>query len=169
MPDKRILGRLLRLRELEEELNRMSLEAAARARELVSREMVAVTQWQTRGRDGFRHGVWDADEVERMGAMVDMEQAQTQRKGIDQKLEDAELEVARQHQEYLLRRTSRLQVETLVEDAHQLEEAEAGRRAQQMLDDWYGRKARQEDVQLVRQAREEGNSVIGGKLKSIVS
>jgi hypothetical protein len=59
-------------------------------------------------------------------------------------LKEAERELERQREEFLRRRVDRRQVETLVTEARLGAEQEAGRRAQQMLDDWYGRRRRKE-------------------------
>jgi ribulose kinase len=69
-----------------------------------------------------------------------MEQARRLGQRIAPRLEAAEDEMLRQREKFLVSRTGKRQVETLVEQQRQDEHQLAMRRAQQMLDDWFGRR-----------------------------
>jgi flagellar export protein FliJ len=144
MAVRRVLTRLLRLRELEEEQSRIELEAAVGDRNRIQQDMAAAADRQMQGRRSFAAGIAGKDALGRTGAVMEMEQARQQRLRILPRLETMEAEVARQREEFLLRRTGRRQVETLVENEKGMAAIEAGRRAQQMLDDWYGRRKQKE-------------------------
>lgn len=141
MANRRVLSRLLRLRELEEEMSRMELESAVGDRNRVAGEFAAAVNRQALGRQGFLVSIGDPDTAGRTGAVISMEQARKLSARIAPMLEAADREVVRRREEFLSRRTGRQQVETLVEGEQQALKEEAGRRAQQMLDDWYGRRS----------------------------
>ena len=75
---------------------------------------------------------------------MELERAREQQVKIRTRFDASEAEVARQREEFLLRRTERRQVETLVDDQQAMDVIETARRAQQMLDDWYGRRGTKE-------------------------
>ncbi len=142
MSTTRALKRLARIRELEEEQSRLQLEAAARSREEVAEDLLATHQELRGGRQDLMRGVERSDGCERQTGLVRMELAEQRAKVLRPRLEQMNQELARQREEYLARRTARLQVETLLSEAEQRRLQEAERRAQQVLDDWYGRKRR---------------------------
>ena len=144
MAEKRVLARLLKLRVLEEELSRAELEAAVAARNRIEMEMSAAEGRRVRGRRTFADALGDVDTAERTGGVMEMEQAKLLRLRIQPRLKAADTEAVRQREEFLARRTSRRQVETLIDNQRQQAGIEAGRRAQQMLDDWYGRRVKPE-------------------------
>lgn len=142
MSASKTLRRLARIRELEEEQSRLVLEAAARSREEVASELLAAHQERRDGRVDLVRGVERSDGRVRQTGLVRMEMAARQTEVLRPQLERMDQELARQRDEYLARRTARRQVETLLAEAERLARQEADRRAQQMLDDWYGRKRR---------------------------
>jgi flagellar export protein FliJ len=140
MTVKRVLSRLLRLRELEEEQSRLELEAAVGNRNRVAQELTVVVHRQIQGRMDFVNGISEKDTAGRTGAVIEMEQARRQRLRIEPRLESADAVVMRQREQFMARRIGRRQVETLVDQERLAAREQAGRRAQQMLDDWYGRR-----------------------------
>jgi flagellar export protein FliJ len=140
MAVRRVLTRLLRLRELEEEQSRIRLESAVGDRDRVQEGLARAAEYLTLGRQSFTTAIVNRDALGRTGAVLETEQARQQRLRILPRLQAAEAEVTRQREEYLLRRTGRRQVETLVENEKEMATVEAARRAQQILDDWYGRR-----------------------------
>jgi flagellar biosynthesis chaperone FliJ len=140
MPGKRVLQRLLRIRELREEQSRVELEAAVGQRNRVGEEFMEAKSRETQGRSAFVAGISEDDRIGRAAGMIEMEQARKERPRIATRLEAANAEVERQRDEFLAHRTARRQVETLVSAKQATLRAEAARRAQQTLDDWYGRR-----------------------------
>jgi flagellar export protein FliJ len=141
MANRRVLSRLLRLRELEEEMSRMELESAVGDRNRVAGELAAAVNRQALGRQSFLVSIGDSDTAGRTGSVISMEQARKLSTRIAPRLEAADREVVRRREEFLSRRTGRQQVETLVEREQRTLKEEAARRAQQILDDWYGRRS----------------------------
>jgi flagellar export protein FliJ len=140
MPGKRVLQRLLRIRELQEEQSRVELEAAVGHRNRVADELVETKSRQAQGRSAFVAGISDRDRTGRAAGMIEMEQARKEQPRIATRLEAANAKVERQRNEFLEHRTARRQVETLVSAEQAALREEAARRAQQTLDDWYGRR-----------------------------
>ena len=140
MAVKPMLERLLRLRELEEEQSRLELERASTVHARVEQQRNSVARRQAVMRRAFVAGIEAGNNLGRSGAVIEMERAREQTAQIELRLAAAERELRRQREEFLVRRTSRRQVETLVDEAKAELELMASRRAQQMLDDWYGRR-----------------------------
>ena len=137
---KRTLNRLLRLRELEEELSRLQLEIAVVERSRREQEVALAASSQAQGRRSFAAGIGEQNQLIRTAGLLESEEARKRLLRLQPYLETADLEVTRQQAEFLSRRTGRRQVETLLENEMTQAEVETGRRAQQMLDDWYGRR-----------------------------
>ena len=136
------LTRLLRLRKLEEEQQRVVLElAVAESNRLQQYRELAIEQL-SRGKQEFIKAIEQDASASRETALVEVEHAAEQRDGIEARLITTNSAVIHQRAEYLERRTVRQQVEQLLEAASKAREIEAGRRAQQMLDDWYGQRIR---------------------------
>lgn len=150
---RRVLQRLLRLRELEEEQSRLALEAAISDRDRQAQELAAVMSRHAHGRTTFVAGIPERDTAGRTGGIFEMEQASRQRPRIEARLEAADAEVVRQREALLAYRTARRQVETLVSEERAAVLEEAGRRAQQVLDDWYGRRSPNQGSPALREAR----------------
>jgi hypothetical protein len=137
---KRTLNRLLRLRELEEELSRLQLEIAVAERSRRKQEVALAASSQAQGRRSFAAGIGEQNQLIRTAGLLESEEARKRLLRLQPYLETADLEVTRQQAEFLSCRTGRRQVETLLENEMTQAEVETGRRAQQMLDDWYGRR-----------------------------
>jgi flagellar export protein FliJ len=159
---KRVLDRLLRLRELEEELSRVDLEVAVGERNRIERELAVVVELQAQDRANFAASIGKRDTSGRTGAAMAMEQARKQRTRITPRLEAAQREVLRRQEEMLVRRTSRQQVKTLVEREQLALREVTGRRVQQMLDDWYGRRFSSQGESLRSHANAEPDPADGG-------
>jgi len=140
MTGRKVLDRLLRLREMEEEQSRHELEAAVGDRNRVAAELKNAIDRQAMGRRSLVSGIEERDCFGRTSAVIEMERARRMRMRVEPRLEAAEVEVKRQREEFLLRRAAREQVETLVDQERAATLEKTGRRAQQMLDDWYGRR-----------------------------
>jgi hypothetical protein len=64
--------------------------------------------------------------------------ADRHREALAPRITDAELDVVELRQEFLAHRVERRQAETLIEETESRDAADAGRRGQQSLDDWFG-------------------------------
>jgi flagellar export protein FliJ len=140
MAKRRVLERLWRLRELEEEQSRLALEARVQDRDRIAQRLESATQGVVQSRRVFADRLGDPDTATRTGALAELGQARRRQAAIRPQFELAEIEVERGREEFLARRTGRRQLETLLERGQQAAREETARRAQQMLDDWYGRR-----------------------------
>ncbi len=140
MVPKKVLKRLLRLRELEEEQGRRELELAVLEENRVQQQMLFAGQRLAMGRHHFVEGIARGNGADRAGGVIEVEFSRRQQLLIKPRLEAVEQELARQREHFMTRRAERRQVETLVRDRDKVAAIETGRRAQQMLDDWYGRR-----------------------------
>lgn len=140
------LRRLTRIRELEEDQSRLVLEAAARSREQAAAELLAAHQECLNGRADLVHGVEHDDPRDRQTGLIRMQVATRQAEFLRPQLQQLDEQLAVQREEYQARRIARRQVETLLTEAELRVRQETDRRAQQMLDDWFGRKRRTADT-----------------------
>jgi len=140
MANRRVLERLWRLRGLEEEQSRMALEACVAERNRAEETLADAGRSVARSRGEFVARLGDANTAARAGALLELERNRRYREALRPRLASAEAEVLAGREEFLLRRTGRRQVETLLEQEQQQKAQETARRAQQMLDDWYGRR-----------------------------
>jgi flagellar export protein FliJ len=140
MAKRNVLERLWRLRELEEEQSRLELGARVAERNRIAQNLAEVSANAATSRGEFVVRMGDPDTAARTGALVELEQARRRQTVIRPRLDHAETEVELRRGEFLTRRTGRRQVETLLDREREAARAETARRAQQMLDDWYGRR-----------------------------
>ena len=139
MPKKDTLNRLLRLRELKEDQSRMALESAAAVRDQMQGQLQQTLCDQAQGRLDFIAGVMAADLPVRIAGLLELESATARQNVVRPRLDAAERVMREKREEFLMHRTERLQLDSVVDQAKQLQQAATARRAQQMLDDWYGR------------------------------
>jgi len=140
MAKRNVLERLWRLRELEEEQSRLELEAQVGERNHIAQQLAEAIAGAARSRGEFVARLGDSDTAGRTGALVELEQGRRRQTAIRPQLDNAEAAVELRREEFLARRTTRRQVETLLDREREAARVEAARRAQQMLDDWYGRR-----------------------------
>jgi len=140
MAKRNVLERLWRLRELEEEQSRLELEARVTERNRIAQYLAEVFAEAALSRGEFLARLADPDTAARTGALVELELARRGQAAIRPRLDEAEAGVELRRDEFLTRRTGRRQVETLLDREREAARAETARSAQQMLDDWYGRR-----------------------------
>lgn len=137
---RRGLQRLLRVRKLEEQQSRAELESVVGNRDEIGREIA-----EAKGRQSaeWHRLISAADEEDRSGravATIAMEMARMQQMRAEPRLKEMEAEVARTREELLTRRVRRRQVEAVLEEELRETQKTSERKAQQTLDDWYGRR-----------------------------
>jgi hypothetical protein len=138
MAVSRALRRLLRIRELEEEQNRLALESALGE---LNRLEYALEATIERGRQGRRLVLASAQSgqvMDRIAGFEETRSAGSHEKALAPRIHSKQMEVATRRQEFLLKRIERRQAETLIEESEAQDALEADRRGQQSLDDWYG-------------------------------
>lgn len=137
MGSQRQFQRIVRIRQLEEDESRRKLDLAIAA---LAQAEFALRMAQQRGRAGRSLVVSSAcsgEFVDRIAGMEESRSAQRVALALASRIRAAEDAVASLRQEYLNKRTSRLQAETLAETERAREAATTLRRGQQALDDWY--------------------------------
>ncbi len=161
MAPKKILQRLLRLRAIEEEQSRLELEAAMREQSRAQQQVALAGQELARGQAHFVEGIAIDHGATRAGGLMETEQARLRQTALKPRLAAAAEEAEQKRAMFMMNWTRRRQVETLVRESEQAAAHETGKRAQQMLDDWYGRRARRDTA-----AREAMVSARLGPLKT---
>lgn len=135
-----VLQRLFRLRKLEEETQRVTVELAVLIRNQMEAEAKAEQEYEREGKEELHQRMGDADTVARFAAAAEMENAGKRRQFVQRKLDAANATVQRLRAQLLSRRMARQQVESLVEREIVRVHKQELRRAQQSLDDWFNRR-----------------------------
>jgi flagellar biosynthesis chaperone FliJ len=130
------------LRQLEEEQSRLELDAAVGLRNQAKDRVSDALRLQSQSRNAFATAVRDEDPAGRARATLELGETLDLRLRAEERAVHADAEVEKRRDEFLLKRMGRQQVESLVEKQAAQAREEYSRRAQQMLDDWYGRKPR---------------------------
>lgn len=129
------LLRLLRVRVIEEEQRRLSLESALSQLHALEDALVAA---QLRKRQGEVFLARDSNSIEitdRTAALVEIDAARRRAAALHPRIAAAQEVANRERQEFLAKRLERRQVETLIEEARAQESVESGRRSQQFSDE----------------------------------
>jgi len=140
MAVSRVLRRLMRVRELEEEQRRLALENANGD---LNRLHETINAAQERGRQGRRRmgeAIGGGDLEGRLANMEEMRTSERFSQVLTPRIELQEAVVSERREEFLEKRLERRQAETLIEESAAREALEEGRRAQMGMDDWYSNK-----------------------------
>ncbi len=134
------LRRLLRIRNLEEEHGRLALESALGELRNLENALAAAVERARRGRRLVGVSALSGELPDRLAGLEETRAAGRHAAALAPKIADAELDVVALRREFLLKRVERRQAETLIRETEEQDAAEAGRRGQQALDDWFGNK-----------------------------
>jgi flagellar biosynthesis chaperone FliJ len=137
MPVSGALRRLLRLRELEEEQQRLALESALADLHALEQALKLARARQRKGRERIVRSAASGP-ADRIAACVESESAARHAAALAPRIAAAERETVRLRQLYLDKRVERRQAETIVRETEAGDALQSSRRAQQSLDDWYG-------------------------------
>ncbi len=148
MAVSRALRRLLRIRELEEEQNRLALESASGELNRLERTLAAAFERERLGRRLVESGTRGNQLMDRIAGLEEARSATRHAIALGPKIDAKQEEVAERRQEFLIKRVERRQAETLIEETEAREAIEADRRGQQALDDWYSSKQYREGINL---------------------
>lgn len=137
MPVSPGLKRLLRIRELEEELSQSALENAASEREHFQRNLGLAIDRKRAARSLWSKSV-SADEREsRQAGLEEIGIAGRLAAFASTQLAEAERQLSERRESYLAKRTRRRQAQTLIEETESEDVRTAIRRDQQELDEWF--------------------------------
>ena len=149
MAVSRVLRRLLRVLDIEEEQRRMALESGLGELQRLEDALRATGERGRRGRllvtssaakkelkDGLHEGLHEGL-IDRLAGLEETRAAMRCATALKPRIAEAERDVEELREEFLAQRVERRQAETLVEAAEARDAEEATRRGQQNLDDWY--------------------------------
>ncbi len=145
MAVSRALRRLLRVRDLEEEQSRIALESA-----IGDLRRLEHAQEDTVARDRLGRRLVDTSAssgelTDRLAGLEEQHAAHRFRMALAPRVRDAKQDMDSLREDYLATRVERRQAETLIKEAEARDALEAGRRAQQALDDWFRNRRRREE------------------------
>jgi len=137
MAVSRVMRRLMQVRVLEEELREAVLESAVGDLRRMELALVAAKERERSGRQQVTASAKTGELVDRIAGLEETRAALRHGAALKPRIAEAVLEVARRRQEFLAKRIERRQVETLIQKTEAEDAVDAGRRAQQELDDWF--------------------------------
>ena len=152
----RALRRLLHIRGLEEEQSRLALESALGEMNRIKLALAETGEKDRRGRRLVESSVRTGQLLDRLSGLEEGRAAGRQAAALEPQVEAMENQVAEERQAFLAKRVERRQAETLLCETEARDAAEAGRRSQQSLDEWYRS----------RLHRDEGESSTGASVET---
>jgi hypothetical protein len=137
MAASRALGRLLRIRDLEEEQCRLALESALGELNRLEDALKTTVERERRGRRLVDASARTGELPDRLAGIEESHAADRLFAVLEPRIAAKKEDVVARRQEYLSKRIERRQAETLIAESNALEAAEEDRRGQQALDNWY--------------------------------
>lgn len=131
------LKRLLRIRDLEQEQHRRTLQSALGELRLLEEAFDRAAARERDGRTSFAVNLREPEPLERHSALVETIIGSRHTHALEPRIARAEAEAARRRQEFLYKRMERRQAETLIHSTEAEEAIESARQSQQTLDDWF--------------------------------
>jgi hypothetical protein len=149
------LVRLLRVRAIEEEQQRLILEAAFSQLHALEAALAAARLRMRQGQALLAQDRASIEIIDRTAALVEIDAARRRAAALRPRIAAAQESANRARQEYLAKRIERRQVQTLIEEARARDAAESLRRTQQLADENFAtrRRSRQRET-----AKREGRS-----------
>jgi hypothetical protein len=148
MAVSRALRRLLRIRELEEEQNRLVLESALGELNRLERALTATFEREREGRKLVEAGARDNQYMDRLAGLEETRSAGRHAIALGPRIDAQQAEAEARRLEFFAKRVERRQAETLIEETEAQEAIEAGRRGQQSIDDWFSSRQFREDAKV---------------------
>lgn len=140
MPVSRAIRRLLDVLEIEESEYRTAMELARAELERLRKVLQIGKERERRGRSLIFNSATSGDVADRIAGIEEVQAARRIAATVIAQIGAAETNLNARRQEFLRKRIERRQTETLIEEAEARDDAEAGRRTQRNLDDWYLRR-----------------------------
>jgi len=145
MASPRLMERVLRIRRIEEDQSRRLLDLALAELAQLERALSEAKQRKRVGRELIRASAMSGEMMDRVAGLEESRSAGRRALSLISCIRAAAERVALLRQDYLSKRTSRLQAETLAEAEAAREAAMSQRHEQQSLDDWYLNRMRSEN------------------------
>jgi len=145
MASQHLFERILRIREVEEEQSRRILEVGLAELAQLELALRTMQQRERAGRSLVNASAGSGEIADRIAGMEESRSASRWVVTLALRLRSQEAAVASLRQDYLEKRTRRLQAETLAETERAREAATNLRRSQRALDDWYLNRRQSDD------------------------
>jgi flagellar biosynthesis chaperone FliJ len=166
------LRRLLHIRTLEEEQRRIALESALSDLHRLENALRVARASERGGRQRVALSSRSGDTTDRIAGIVECETARRSARFIEARIPQAMLRANAARDEYLAKRVERRQVETVIQETQNAQDAEAARRNQQIVDEWFSARrharsaTRQTDKKREMENRKETVAVPEEELRS---
>jgi hypothetical protein len=148
MAVSRALRRLLRIRELEEEQNRLVLESALGELNRLERALAATLVREREGRKLVEASARSNQLMDRLAGLEEARSAGLHAIALGPRIDAQQAEAAARRLDFFAKRVERRQAETLIEETEAREAIEAGRRGQQSIDNWFSSRQFREDAKV---------------------
>jgi hypothetical protein len=150
MAASRALGRLLRIRDLEEEQCRLALESALGELNRLEDALKGAVERERGGRRLVEDSARTGELPDRLAGMEETHAADRFFAVLEPRIAAKKEDVVARRQEFLSKRIERRQAETLIQESKAVEAANADRQGQQALDNWYGSRQHGEGAEAER-------------------
>jgi flagellar biosynthesis chaperone FliJ len=140
------LSRLLDVLEIEEEQAKRAFQAAMVEYRQLERRMSAALHSEKSGRQLVSASAVNNSLTDRLAGLEQSKLSARHAAELKSRMERAAKLVAENRELYLGKRIERRQAETLIDEARAAAQVEAGRRGQQVLDDWYLNRLHRNDL-----------------------
>jgi flagellar biosynthesis chaperone FliJ len=147
MPVSRSLRRLLRIRDIEEEQSRLTLESALSELTRLEQALAASGERNRRGRRLVQASARNGELLDRVAGLEESYAANRLASALAPRIAESTSNVVALREQYLGKRVERRQAETLIREAEAHDSVEDGRREQRTIDDWYHSKLHQTDAE----------------------
>jgi hypothetical protein len=137
MAVSRALRRLLRIRQIEEEHSRLTLESALGELHRLEHALAASGDRERWGRSLVIASVQSGELPDRLAGIEETRWAGRHTEALVPLIATAEEDASELREEFLMRRVDRRQAETLIQETEAKDAIEDGRRSQQAIDDWH--------------------------------
>ena len=137
MASARLLRRILGIRQMEEDQSRRLLELAVGELTQLETALSQAKQRESTGRGLVRSSASSGEVLDRIAGLEEARSAASRAAALEPRIRKAEERATSLRQDFLARRTARLQAETLADAEAAREAAASERKGQQALDDWY--------------------------------
>jgi hypothetical protein len=131
------LRRLLHIRTLEEEQRKVVLDSALGELHSLEHSLGATRARERSGRQHVAMSSRSGDTTDRIAGLVECESARRNGHMLEARIAKAALRAGEAREEFLSKRVERRQVETVIEEAEDVQDSEAARHDQQDVDEWF--------------------------------
>jgi hypothetical protein len=131
------LERLLRIRGLEENQRRLTLESAHARLQSLEQARDAAMKIERRGRAWLAESASSGELADRVAGLVESDAARARVRTLEPRVAAAEIETVRRRCEFLDKRVERRQAATLSEEAAARDLLVSERRSQRNIDEWF--------------------------------